>query len=197
MSKAEWKGCKALPSAPRQESVTDNGKEKNMNRNKIGISVIFAAILCMGATFAVAGIGGGGPCEGHGMHGPGHLLKFLYRLDLSDAQKTQVAGILKQLEPEAKEAVRGMADAKIQLANVTLSGTYDEAAVRQASVQVSSRAEDLALIRAKAISGIMGILTPEQKDLLEKTKNRITERLDGMVDARFEHLDAWIAKHAQ
>lgn len=168
-----------------------------MNWKRIGIPVVFAAVLCTGATFASADIGCGGHGHGHGMFGAGHLLKFFHRLDLSDAQKTQVAGILKGLEPEAKEAVRGMVDARIQLANVTMSGTYDEAAVRQASVQASARTEDLAVIRAKAVSRIMGILDSDQKATIEKMKERITQRLDDMVDARFEHLDAWIAKHAK
>lgn len=168
-----------------------------MNWKKMWIMVLAAAVLATGATVAAADARCGGPGGRHGMQGPGHMFGFLHRLDLSDSQKTQVAGILKELEPEAKEAVQGMVDARIQLANTTMSGTYDEAAVRQASVQVSSYAEQLAIIRAKAVSRIMEILTPEQKATLDEMKGKISDRAGARVDAGFEHLDAWIAKHSK
>lgn len=168
-----------------------------MNRMKVGLVVLMAALFFGGTTVALAHGHGDEGCGGRGRGHHSPFARMMHRLNLTEAQKHDVAGILKKHEAEAKSVAKDMVQARKQLIGAIGSETSTDEAVRQAAQQVASQEEKTALIRAKIVKEVMGILTPAQKTSVQEMKTKMEGRLDSFVDAKFERMDKWIARHSK
>lgn len=168
-----------------------------MNRMRLGFAVLVMVISLAAIGFAAGNDQSGANCWKQGRHGHEPFFRLIHKLQLTDDQKHEVAGILQQHENDLKTNMKGMVDARKQLINAVTSETYNEAAVSQASQQVATYQEQLALIRAQIVGQIMGILTQEQKSTIQAMKTKMDARMGSFVDDRFAHMDKWIAKHSQ
>ncbi|PIE70055.1 MAG: hypothetical protein CSA22_09975 [Deltaproteobacteria bacterium] len=97
----------------------------------------------------------------------------LWRLDLTDAQKTSIAGILSRYEGRFESQRIAMEAAREEMDMAMDAETLDEAAVRSASQAVSEVMAEMAVLRAKVKYEIAPILTADQ---LEKLKGIKAER---------------------
>lgn len=173
----------------------DSEKEKSeMYRMKLGIGILLAIFFLAAASYASAAKQE--ECHhGHRFHGRNPMFRLMHRLNLTADQKSKVAAILKQEEPDIKTAAQQMVEARKQLFTAVMSANYDAKAVSAASQQVANAAEQLAQIRAKIVSQTVPILTPEQQTTFKNMVAKVSSRMGTHLDARFEHLDKWIARH--
>jgi protein CpxP len=110
------------------------------------------------------------------------------RLDLSDAQKTQIRGILAAHADEIEAQVRSGMDARRALRNAVLAQPTDEAAIRALAKQVGVAQGDGAVLFAKIRAEILPVLTPDQQDRLAQLHSRMQQR----GDAALKSLDQFL-----
>ena len=146
-------------------------------------ALVLAAALLLGlgvAGFAQQGPerhwdGGGGPP--HGPHGPGGFVPFLRDLNLSDAQKAQVKQIMDSFESSTKP-LRDRLDAlhESEVSTLFKDGAFDEAAVRASAQERANVMVEMDVARARMMSQVYAILTPEQKTLVAQRRQQMEQR---------------------
>lgn len=124
-------------------------------------------------------------------HGKG-IVRMLDNLDLSTAQKHQVAQILKDNREQAKPLRESMKQAFAGLREVMDKTPGDEAAVRSAVQVVAKAGEELAVNRGKVKAKIDAVLTPEQKTKRTEMRANFKEKFKERRESRRHELDAWI-----
>ncbi|MBF0566387.1 MAG: Spy/CpxP family protein refolding chaperone [Nitrospirae bacterium] len=161
-----------------------------------GLLIATTIILALaGSLWANSTVGSG--VIGSGADGEHILLKAIIQLNLSDAQKSAIAAILKKNSTAVKTDVQGVLTARAALLDAIHSDTYNEAAVRNASKDVASKEEDLAVLRAQIVSEINVVLTPEQKATISETKKEIQDRIAQRVENISALINAWISKNGK
>ena len=133
--------------------------------------ILFATVLILLAAPALAqqGRGYGGPCPGGGPCGPaamGHgwlTERMQYRLDLTAKQKGQIDGLIQAHHEEYAPFHEEMRAARIALYDAIHADTFDEAAIRDASAQVSALEAERSVARAEMFQKIRATLTPDQQ----------------------------------
>jgi protein CpxP len=151
-----------------------------------GALALAAALLLTGVGFASfaqggpqGGFGGGGPRgeRGRGPGGPrGGRIPFLHDLNLTDAQKAQIKQITDSAEASTKE-LRQRLDAlhESELSGLT-DGTFNEGAVRAAAQERANVQVELEVARARTMSQIFAVLTPEQKSQIAAKRQEFEQR---------------------
>lgn len=108
--------------------------------------------------------GGGGDDLGGGSFGVRRPLRFLaYKLDLSEAQVTELATILAELKTERAQAAVDDRRATSALAEVIAAEAFDEAKAKGATGDCVKSAERVEAAVAKALGQIHALLEPEQR----------------------------------
>jgi Spy/CpxP family protein refolding chaperone len=105
---------------------------------------------------------------GDGMYGRGmfdrSLLRVLaHQLDLTDGQRAQVKQIMAKERPTLQPLMLQMAQDRKQLRQLVMSGTFDEAKVRELAAEQSQTVTQLTVERARVESELFQILSAEQK----------------------------------
>ncbi len=114
----------------------------------------------------------------------GHMLGFLaHKLDLSGAQQAQVKEILAKEKPALQPLMLQMAQSHQQLRQLEMSGSFDEAKVRELASQQTRNVTELIVQKARIGSELVQILTPEQKaklsDLMTQHEQRFMNHIQG------------------
>ncbi|MDM8551003.1 Spy/CpxP family protein refolding chaperone [Desulfobacterales bacterium HSG2] len=160
------------------------------------LSIVAALVILftgavMAQKFGRFGMGGPG---GPGMGGPGGfgMGRGLMELDLSDAQKTEVADIIKKYRDQTENAVDSLMAAKKNLDTVIHVEEFNEADVRQTFQTIASAQEELVVLMAKIFSEIRPVLTPEQIASLEERRAGRAERMKEWIKFRRSMFDRWL-----
>ena len=153
-------------------------------------------LLAVGLVAAVNAKPFGKFCEWRKNHANGHGIfrKVVKDLDLSDEQKSEIAGILKSTRPVARELGDNLRKGQKALTRAVLTEPFDEAIVREAWSDVASKKEDLTVLLAKSFATIQEILTFEQKEQLQSIYSEIADHIDERIDYSQYKLDRWIEK---
>lgn len=133
---------------------------------------------------------------GRGPHG-GLLGHALEGMDLTDAQKHDIAVILKEKREEAKGCMGQMSTARKNLFALTGAPEYNEAEVRRAAHQVAEIQEQLMVLRAGAVHRIQSVLTPEQRAKWSERRAHFAEKKHDHMHDGFGHMDEWIDAHSR
>lgn len=162
-----------------------------------------AAVLAVGATVAIhareQGPGGFGPGGGFGRRGPGGpgmggpgglggpmgMLPALRALDLSDAQREQVKGIMDAHKAEFEAQFQKIGPAQKALQDTITAETLDETAIRQRASELAAVEADGAVLRAKVHAQVWALLTPEQQQKARDVKAQMEQRRT-QARARFD-----------
>ncbi len=158
---------------------------------KILYAVLTLAIL-VGSAYAVAA----GPGPGGHMHGPEGLLKAVLSLKLTDAQKHDVAVILKNHRAQFETNAQAMGEAFKGVREVMRSDPGNEQLVRQASRKVAAAGEEMAVLRGKVVAELKAVLTPEQRKLWEDQTEPLPGHFKERLHAGRELVNEWIDAHA-
>jgi periplasmic protein CpxP/Spy len=126
--------------------------------------------------------GPGGPMGRGGPMGPGGPegmlgMMALGRLDLTDAQKDAVKGILDSHKDEIKALGDRARTAHLALEAAVTGTTFDEAAVRTKAADVAAVDADAAVARAKGFNEVFQILTSDQQTKLKAMQANMEKRM--------------------
>jgi protein CpxP len=123
--------------------------------------------------------GPGGP--GFGGPGPGGPLGDigvpLRALDLTDAQREQVRGVMQAHQAAFKEIGDRMRTARQALDAAVTGDTLDETAVRAKSADVAAVEADAAVLRARVHQEVFSLLTSEQQTKARELRAQAAERM--------------------
>lgn len=118
----------------------------------------------------------GGHRGRHGMKGGFMGGRFAEKLNLTDTQKEQMKQIATRFHESTKalrEASRGGKDNKFGMFN---GGTFDEAAVRAAAQARANKHVEIEVAKARMMSEMYAILTPEQKAQLATERQQMEQK---------------------
>jgi protein CpxP len=111
-----------------------------------------------------------------GDHHRGEGMRFMRRLDLTDAQRDQVKKIFEAQAPAMRERTEAARKAQQELRAMALSPNFDSARARELA-DTSARAHaDAAVLRAEGMSKVFALLTPEQRAKIEERRERRDRR---------------------
>jgi Spy/CpxP family protein refolding chaperone len=133
--------------------------------------------------------------KGHGHH-RGGFLRVLTQLNLTDAQRQDIAAILKQHREQARELRTHMFEARKGLMEAITANDPNEVAVRAASRQVADNMEQMAVLRAAVYGEIRKQLTPEQQETLQKIKADFGARMQRRIEHGMSLMDQWIDENS-
>lgn len=156
--------------------------------------VLALALFCW-VLSANAVAGGGSGVMGRDEARP-MVLRTLMKLDLTQDQKHQIAGILKAERSKIKEQVAVVISARKTLFETTHSEVFDEAAVRSAAKAAANAEEELAVSRARVVSELKAVLTAEQKAVLQDTRLAREKKIKQRIEKAESRIDHWIDKNS-
>lgn len=153
----------------------------NLTR-KSGLVAALVGVLLLMAAIAFAqegpgrpdGPGGGGPRGERGPRGGG--IPFLRDLNLTDAQKAQIKQIVDNFESSTKALHEKMRTLRGGDFDVLKDGAFDEASVRAAAQARASVEVELEVARARMLSQIYAVLTPEQRAQIAERRQQFEQR---------------------
>jgi periplasmic protein CpxP/Spy len=164
-----------------------------MKKIALAVILVMLTMTSVGVTAALArpcGPGGGG---GHGER----MLNVLLGLNLSDAQKHDIAVIMKTNRDEFKAVMGQMRDARRDVFDRINAEPLNEDAIRQAVRQLATVGEQAAVLRGRVFSEIKGVLTPEQRTALAEKRTRFEAKFEGGKHRGDSLLDDWINKYSK
>jgi periplasmic protein CpxP/Spy len=126
------------------------------------LGLALAGLLTVGSTLA------GTPPMGHGHAGHGDpMMHLLSQLNLSEAQKTQVHGILEDEHPRLAPLFEASMKAHHALEQAIHAPTFDENVIRAAAAQAGTAEGDLAVEKGRLAARIRTVLTPDQQKQMD------------------------------
>jgi len=127
----------------------------------------------------------------------GGFLSALVKLGLTDAQKHQVALILRTSREKGRAYFDDFRRALQVLRGVMATNGSDENAVREAFKAVATAGEEMAVHKAGVIMELKSILTPEQLEILEELKATMAEQRNARMEVVRSLLDEWIEVYSK
>ena len=155
-----------------------------------------AALIWVGAEAQAGSPGAGMMEQGAPQHPAALIMERLAALNLSDAQKHDIAVALKTHREDVRNTLKYYTAARKNLFEAIHRDTLDEQAVRDASRVVAMYEEELSVVRARLTADIKPILTPEQRQTLKETREGFRERIASRLDTGRAMLDMWIERNS-
>lgn len=158
----------------------------------IAAAIVTVAALTWAGTYPERGPRAGVP--------PGQvepLIRDVLRLKLSLTQKTDVATMLKKYRDKRGQEWEALRKAMDELAEVSYKQGASEDAVRSAYRAASAAGEPVALSRAKLVSELKRILTPEQTSQLDELRAERLAAKNSSSNQRRDGVSKWIDKNAR
>jgi len=138
-------------------------------------AIALALVLTAGAVTAVYAARRGGASN---MMFGRHMGWIARKLDLTDAQKTQIQSLIQAERPNFQPLVKQLAANHQQMLVATRGGSFDEAQVRTLATQQAQTMADLMVIRERVISKVYNtVLTSDQKTKADALRQHMLERM--------------------
>ena len=106
---------------------------------------------------------------------------FAHRLDLTDAQQSQVKDIMAKEKPALKPLFLQLAQASHQMRQLEENDNFNEAQVRTLAAQQSQTMTELIVQKARIESEMLQVLNPDQKtkfkEIMDKHEQRMMNHL--------------------
>ena len=112
--------------------------------------------------------------HGKGRHGHGHRHDrdgkpfFLRGVTLTTEQDGKLQALLKEQQPAIAAKKKAARKARLELQQLTLSGTFDEKQAKRLADASAAAHADIELAKARHHAKILQLLTPEQRQQVEK-----------------------------
>lgn len=148
--------------------MTEESKHK---RRRVGLIAIAASLIAIaGGAIAYAHSGGGhhGPMNGNSQRHLEHMQAMLTKIGASDAQKSQIEGILKPAFAEMKAAHESHSAAFKQFHEAITAPSIDRARLESLRADQIKSLDAASARLVTAISDAAEVLTPEQRGALAK-----------------------------
>ena len=164
---------------------------------KITIAILTVVLVAVGAIFVLAqttdksgddkkGFGKRGMHAKHGMRGKlgkrgrrGHMMGRAFRkLELTDAQKTQMQTIMKATREESKALRKQMHTNRQELHKLTENGTFNESQVTALANKQGDLHAKMIVQKQKVKAQMHAVLTSEQKAKLAEIKANRKKKME-------------------
>jgi Spy/CpxP family protein refolding chaperone len=152
---------------------------------KVTIAILAIAVLGLGAIFIFAqksdkkdGFGG----RGFGERG---FMRMAEKLNLSDAQKTQVKTILDDSKTRVQPLMESLKTNHEQAENLGTDGTFNEEQVNQIATAQAETTRQLFIEKERTKAQIFAILTPEQRVEAAKMKDQMKDKFKDRFEKGF------------
>jgi protein CpxP len=149
-------------------NVAADWKEQFMSKKFLIIPAILMALAAGLATSALAQR----PGKGFGHHGGWMLKRMAKQLNLTDAQQTQIKGIMAGEKPKIQPLMQQLRQNQ-QAQNANINGTFDENQARAFAGKQAQIMTDLIVEKQRMRSEVYAVLTPEQR---QKAQQLMQER---------------------
>ncbi len=159
-------------------------------------TIPLALVLALGGFLAVAAAAPEMLPGAAGLTPREAIARTIIRLDLTDAQKREVALVLRGHKDAARAAFERVRDAVRAFDTVVTSDTADEAAVRQAFRVLAAAGEEAVVVKGRIMAEIGRKLTPEQRRMLHDGRDVVAETVRVRVETARSLLEEWINTHA-
>ncbi len=114
----------------------------------------------------------------HGMVFGRHMGWIAWKLNLSDAQKTQIQSMIQAERPNFQPLVKQLAANHQQMLVATRGGSFDETQVRTLANQQAQTLAELMVIRERVIAKAYNtVLTPEQKTKADTLRQHMLDHM--------------------
>ena len=147
-----------------------------MHRKFIIVAAILMAVAAGLATSAFAQH----PGMGFGRHGGWMLKHMAKQLNLTEAQQTQIKGIMADEKNKIKPMMQQLRQNE-QAQNANVNGTFDEAQTQAFANKQSQLMASLIVEKQRIRSEVFAVLTPEQRQkaqqLMQDRQQRRQERM--------------------
>jgi protein CpxP len=152
-----------------------------MKFHRTRIFIAAAVLLVLGALAVAQTVRRAAYRHGGGMFG-GHMLAFYaHRLDLTDAQQSQIKDIMAKEKPALKPLFAQLAQANHQMRQFEEGENFNEAQVRTLATQQSQTITELIVQKARIESEMVQVLNPDQKtkfkEMMDKHEQRMMNHL--------------------
>jgi len=138
------------------------------------LAIALALVLVAGGVTAVWATAS---ARAHGMMF-GHMGWIARKLDLTDAQKTQLQAAIQAERPNFEPLVKQLAANHQQMLVATRGGNFDEAQVRTLANQQAQTLADLMVIRERVIAKVYStVLTADQKTKADALRQHMLDRM--------------------
>ncbi|MGO9021915.1 MAG: hypothetical protein ACLQVJ_26550 [Syntrophobacteraceae bacterium] len=133
----------------------------------------------------------------HGRFGHHHMFGVLHKLDLTKAEKTEIAGIFSANKTAIKTAATNLATAKAKLIQDILLGNPIGTSATGDLATLENAASAFATFQATIWIDIRADLMASQITTLDNIATNIAKatKITAAIDERFAILEKWIAKH--
>jgi len=149
-------------------------------------SIIIAALMVLAfSTVSMAQMRGMGP-------GGMIPLRVLMELDLTDAQKAEIAAIMDASEADMETVRQKHEEIKSIMGPVLTADVFNEENVRAACSSVSPLMEDIMVVKAKIGNQIKSVLTEAQQQVLEEKREGGKEKRGQFAELQRSMLKAWL-----
>jgi Spy/CpxP family protein refolding chaperone len=143
-----------------------------------GAGVIAAAGLLAGRLSA-----GAFSPHARGDFAPRVFARISRALDLTDEQQAKIKGVLQSHSDEIKAQIQASTAARSALHAAVINQPLDESAIRTAAQRVGQTQGDAAILFSKIRAEVDPILTPDQKDRIQKFHDTMGQRADKAVQS--------------
>lgn len=103
---------------------------------------------------------------------------FLRGIKLTEQQDSKLQALIKEQQPALQEKMEAAHNARQELHQLTLSGKFDEKQAKHLAEASADAQADAELMRARRHAQILQLLTPEQRQQVEKTLQERAARRD-------------------
>ena len=110
----------------------------------------------------------------HGAHKHGGML--LRGIELTDEQKTKVKAVREAAAPQLRESMKEAFESRKALRELTFSGKFDEAQAQKLAQTGADAMARASVLKAKADSEVLALLTAEQRKELDERAERMKEK---------------------
>jgi protein CpxP len=160
----------------------------------LAVALILAVLAAIGVSQTVKrahlradGAFGGGMWGGPGFGGP--MLSHLARkLDLTDAQQSQLKEIIAKEKPTFQPLMLQMAQNNQQVRQLVMAKGFDEAKVRELASQQTQTLTELTVQRARVESELLQVLTADQKTkltaIITQHQQRFMNHMQGQAESQ-------------
>jgi protein CpxP len=152
-----------------------------MKSHRMKIFLAAVAIVLVGAVGAAQTVRRAGYRHGDGMFGEHMLAFYAHRLDLTDAQQSQLKDIMAREKPTLKPLFQQLAQTRHQMRTLEEGDTFNEAQVRALATQQSQTMTELIVQKARIKSEMLQVLNPDQKAKFKQMMDKHEQRMmDGL-----------------
>ena len=124
------------------------------------------------------------------------LAKFFLELNVSEPQKTEIAGHIVEHRDSIRETVDALRASHEDVISVVRAEEFDEEALRVQAKQSAALYEELIVLKAQAAADVRSVFDERQKSLIDITANGFRSRIGTKIGTMRSLMDTWVTRYA-